>query len=120
VGDELNLNLLAYLARKRERSARGRNRGRKYNRVVGGVGAAGRADGYGHRQRTFVRDAEMLGLGEFALVDIDAVAQRLGRYRKFTYGRLGLVWRRSLIRLRQRWARKRGNQQQQRKTKAAD
>jgi len=78
------------------------------------VGTGGRKDGYGQacRQRSGVLDGEMLGLGEYALVDIDAVTQRRGRDGKFTYGRLGLVWRRILIRLRQRRARKRGNQKQ--------
>ncbi len=61
----------------------------------------------------------MLGLGG-RLVEVDAVAQRRGRDRKFTYRRLGLVWRRILIRLRQRRSRKRGEYKQERETQGGD
>ncbi len=94
VGDELNVNREASFRRNRVGTAAGGD---------DVVGTGGRADGYGQarRQGSGVLDGEMLGLGDH-FVEVYAVTQRLGRDGKFTYGRLGLVWRRILIRLRQR------------------
>jgi hypothetical protein len=60
----------------------------------------------------------MFGLGG-RFVEVDVVAQRRARNRKFTHCYLA-VWRRVVIRLRQRWPRKRGNQKQQRKSQGRD